>query len=402
MKSQQNTAYQALSSNVKIPNRVDFSSKDLYVGIDVHKERWQVAVYHEGMILSNVSIESNTQRLISHLRKRYGDAQLHCVYESCAWGFHLCRALRDAGINCIVVNPADIPGTDKEHKSKTDKVDARKLAVYAASGLLHPIHVPTEKLQKQRSLIRLRKKIWGDLVRVKNRLKGELMFQGYIVPEKYDTACWSNNFLLWIEQLAMRDENMKDTFLMMLDEVKALRHLLLNAEKKIRGLMRTEEFRHESDLLRSIPGIGPLTSMLFLLEVGDVRRFRSFDALNRYVGLCPDSHSSGEKLRNTGLSFRRHNQLRSALVEASWQLIRKDVAMLNHYKDLQKRMKGQEAIIRIARKLLRRIRAVLLSKRIYVSGIDEIITAKELNAPDLPLSKPIGRPRKIFDEIEPQ
>jgi transposase len=201
MESQQNTAYQALSSNLKIPNRVDFSSKNLYVGIDVHKERWQVAVYHEGMILSNVSIESNAQRLISHLRKRYGDAQLHCVYESCAWGFHLCRALREAGINCIIVNPADIPGTDKEHKSKTDKVDARKLAVYAASGLLHPIHVPTEKLQKQRSLIRLRKKIWGDLVRVKNRLKGELRFQGYIVPEKYDTACWSNNFYCGLSNL---------------------------------------------------------------------------------------------------------------------------------------------------------------------------------------------------------
>jgi transposase len=301
------------------------------------------------------------------------------------------------GINCIIVNPADIPGTDKEQKSKTDKVDARKLAVYAASGLLNPIHVPTEKLQKQRSLIRLRKKIWGDLVRAKNRLKGELRFQGYIVPEKYDIASWSNNFLLWIEQLAMRDENIKDTFLMMLDEVKALRQLLLKAEKRLRDLMRTEEFRHDSDLLRSIPGVGPLTSMLFLLEVGDVRRFRSFDALNRYVGLCPDSHSSGEKLRNTGLSSRSHNQLRSALVEASWQLIRRDVAMFNHYKDLQKRMKGQEAIIRIARKLLRRIRAVLLSNRIYVSGIDEKITAKELNAPNLPIPKLMGRPRKISE-----
>jgi Transposase len=129
MKSQQNTSDRALCSNLKIPNRLDFSSKDLHVGIDVHKERWQVAVYHEGMILSNVSIESNAQKLISYLRKRYGGAQLHCVYESCAFGFHLCRTLREAGINCTIVNPADIPGTDKEHKSKTDKVDARKLAV---------------------------------------------------------------------------------------------------------------------------------------------------------------------------------------------------------------------------------------------------------------------------------
>jgi len=396
MKSQQNTSDRALGSNLKMPNSVDFSTKDLYVGIDVHKERWQVAVYYEGLILSNISIEANFQKLINHLSKRYGNAQFHCVYESCAWGFHLCRTLREAGMDCVIVNPADIPGTDKERKSKTDKVDARKLATHLASGLLHPIYVPTEKLQKQRGLIRLRKKIWGDLVRVKNRLRGELRFQGYIIPEKFDSPSWSNNFLLWIEQLAIRDEYMKETLLMMLDEIKALRQLLLKAEKKLRDLMRSDDYRHNSDLLRTIPGIGPLTSMLFLLEVGDVRRFRSFDALNRYVGLCPDSHSSGEKLKNTGISSRSHSQIRSALVEASWQLIRRDVAMLNHYKDLQKRMKGQEAIIRIARKLLRRIRAVLLSDRIYVSGIDEMITAKELNAPNLPMPKPIGRPRKIF------
>jgi hypothetical protein len=76
---------------------------------------------------------------------------------------------------------------------------------------------------------------------------------------------------------------MKDTFLMMLDEVKALRHLLLNAEKKIRGLMRTEEFRHESDLLRSIPGMGPLTSIPKRnLRSGNCRYFPSRKKMLRY------------------------------------------------------------------------------------------------------------------------
>jgi hypothetical protein len=46
-------------------------------------------------------------------------------------------------------------------------------------------------------------------------------------------------------------------------------------------------------------------------------------------------------------------------------------------------MKGQDAIIRIARKLLRRIRAVLLSERRYVIGIDECLTAREIGAPGL-------------------
>jgi transposase len=266
--------------------------------------------------------------------------------------------------------------------------------MHLAAGLLHPVHVPSEKLQKQRSLIRFRKKLWGDLCRAKNRLKSELFFQGITIPKQYDNPHWSHNFLKWIEEQALRDEDLRDTLLLMLEEVKMQRVLLLKTERKLRELMWSLQYREKSELLRSIPGIGPLTSMLFLLEVGDVSRFKTFDQLNRFIGFCPDSHSSGENNRHTGISFRKHSQLRSMLVEAAWQLIRRDAAMLDHYKALTKRMKGQDAIIRIARKLLRRIRAVMLSGKMYVSGIDGALTASEINAPTVPQPKKKGRPKK--------
>jgi transposase len=383
----------------KVQNKADFTNRNLFIGIDVHKVRWQVAVYYEGLILSNTSVEGSSDALITHLRKYYGDAQFHCVYESGPFGFSLCRSLWAAGMECIVVNPADIPGTDKERRSKTDKVDARKLAMHLAAGLLHPVHVPTEKLQKQRSLIRFRKKLWGDLCRAKNRLKSELRFQGIVIPPKYDNPHWSHNFLHWIEEQANGDEELRDTLLLMLEEAKALRVLLLKTERKLRELMWSEEFRQRSELLRSIPGVGPLTAMLFLLEVGEVTRFKTFDQLNRFVGFCPDSDSSGENEKHTGLSIRRHNQLRSMLVEAAWQLIRRDAAMLDHYKALTGRMKGQKAIIRIARKLLRRIRAVLLSQKMYVVGVEGTLVAAGIEAPVLPPPKKKGRSPQVTATI---
>lgn len=163
------------------------------------------------MILSNVSIEGSADALITHLRKYYSGAQFSCVYESGPFGFSLCRSLWAAGMECLVVNPADIPGTDKDRRSKTDGVDARKLAMHLSVGLLHPVHVPTEKLQKQRSLIRYRKKLWGDLCRAKNRLKSELRFQGIVIPIQYDNPHWSHNFLRWIEAQAMMDEDLQVT-----------------------------------------------------------------------------------------------------------------------------------------------------------------------------------------------
>ena len=378
----------------KLQNHGHFSGRDLYVGIDVHKKRWQVAVLFDGLVLSNTSIDASSESLVVHLRKFYKDACFHCVYESGPFGFSLCRALWAAGMECMVVNPADIPDTNREQRSKTDPVDARKLARHLAAGLLHPIHIPTEKLQKQRSIIRFRKKLWGDLVRCKNRLKSELLFQGISIPAQYDNPHWSHNFLNWIEQQAYKDEDLKVTLLLMLEEVKLLRQLLLKTERRIREMMWSEAFSQKSRLLRSIAGVGPLTSMLFLLEIGDVRRFKSFDALNRFVGFCPDSHSSGERQKNTGLSMRKHKQLRTMLVEAAWQLIRRDEAMLDYYQQLTKRMKGQDAIIRVARKLLRRIRAVMFSERMYVCGVSGSVVSSQVDAPALPVAAKKGRPAK--------
>jgi transposase len=394
MKTKQQSSAQEWTPSQKVQNLSDFSGRDLFVGIDVHKERWQVAICYEGLVLSNSSIEASAQLLITHLRKRYGEAHYSCVYESGPFGFSLCRSLWAAGMECMVVNPADVPGTDKERRSKTDRVDARKLARHLAAGQLEAIYVPCEQLQKQRSLMRFRKKVWGDLVRSKNRLKSELLFQGILLPKEFATPYWSHNLLQWIEQQAGRDEDLRDTLVLMLEEVRLLRGVLLKTERKLRELMRSQAYKENSELLRSIPGVGPLTAMLFLLEVGDIHRFKSFDALNRLIGFCPDSNSSGEKDIVTGLSVRRHSQLRSMLIEAAWQLIRRDAAMLDAYKELTKRMKGQDAIIRIARKLLRRMRAVLLSGRPYICGIQAPVTKKELNASAPPVAKQSGRERK--------
>lgn len=213
-------------------------------------------------------------------------------------------------MDCIIVNPADIPTSNKDSLSKTDQVDAKKLATHHAAGLLHGVDVPSEKLQKQRSLIRFRKRLWSDLVRCKNRLKSELYFHGITIPQKFNTPFWSANFMAWITQQAHQDEYLKDTLLLMLEEVRNLRGIILKTEKKLREMMRSDDFSKKSRLLMSIPGIGPLTAMLFLLEIGEVRRFKNFDQLNRFVGFCCDSHSSGKSEKQTGLTRRGHAQRR--------------------------------------------------------------------------------------------
>src|SRR5215208_1378017 len=166
----------ATETGFKGKNIIDFSGKTICTGIDVHLKDFQVASVHEEICLGNHRMEANSEKLIRYLRTRYPGATIKCVYESCAWGFTLQRQLSAAGIECIVVNAADVATNDKERRRKTDPVDALKLARKLASGDLKGIYIPAEDDQKERNLIRYRKRIVGDLNRSKNRLKSLLKY----------------------------------------------------------------------------------------------------------------------------------------------------------------------------------------------------------------------------------
>lgn len=348
---------------------IDFTGKTIFIGIDIHKKDWQVGQFYSGLVLGNHRITGSSEELITFLRKRYPGAILKCVYESSAWGFNLQRQLATEGIECIVVHAGDVPGSDKEKKNKTDKVDAVRLARHHAAGLLQAIYVPDEVLQKERNLVRFRKKIVNDLNRSKNRLKSLLKFQGIVIPEQMDTPTWSRNFINWVKEKVSNDVLLQQTVELMLEEVEMQRQLLLKCERKIRKLMSSEKYAGKAKKLMTVPGVGPKTSTLFLLEVGDIKRFKGFDQLNNIVGFYPGSNSSAEKDRDTGLSKRSHKQLQTMLIEAAWQAIKQDPAMLEAYQQLVKRMKPNKAIIRIARKLLRRMRAVLINDQEYEKGV---------------------------------
>jgi len=360
--------FAASEAGIKGRDIIDFTGKTIYVGIDVHQKDYQVAKICDGICLGNHRMQASAETLIRHLTSHYHGADFQCVYESCSWGFNLQRKLTKAGICCIVVHAADVSTSDKERRRKTDKVDALKLAHNLWRGYLNGIHVPDEVLQKQRTLIRLRSQLTGDLTKSKNRLKSLLKYQGIEIPEQYANSKWSRNFLNWIQQQALKDELLKDSLLLMVEQINLLKGLLLKLERSLRQL-RKLSFEAQAKLATSVPGIGPTTAMMFLLEIGDIHRFKGFDALNDFVGFCPDTASSGQTDRSCGITTRRHKKLRSALIEAAWQSIRTDPALLQSYQTLTKRMKSTNAIIRIARKLLRRLRAVLISNIPYQKGV---------------------------------
>ena len=148
--------------------------------------------------------------------------------------------------------------------------------------------------------------------------------------------------------------------------MEVIRGTLLEATQQLRKMSQTERYKRRCDLLRTIPGIGPIVSMCILTEVCDVKRFNNENEFAAYLGLVPTSHSSGEKTVHGEKTFRGNKQLGPMVVEAAWVAIGWDAGLGSKYFQYKKRMQPQEAIVRIARKLSNIIFSVLKNEREYV------------------------------------
>ena len=109
--------------------------------------------------------------------------------------------------------------------------------------------------------------------------------------------------------------------------------------------------------------------MSLYTEIIDINRFPSFEQLSSFVGIVPSLYSSGETEYTRGISFRHNKFLRPLLIEAAWTAVRKDPALTLRFNELTKQMPKQKAIIRIAKKLLRRIRHVWIYQDTYVKAL---------------------------------
>lgn len=355
----------------KVSNN-SFNGDQFYVGIDYHKKSWKVTILGEHYEHKSMSQNPDPHVLAAYLKKNFPGGNFHAVYEAGFSGFKSCRELNDLGIDCIVIHPADVPTCRKEKLQKTDKADSRKLARSLRSNVLEAIHIPDRQLEADRALLRQRFRIMKEVSRTKNRVKSLLFQFGIAIPERFtaaQTRHWSKVYIQWLKDLDVEHESLKQTLDNYIRLGELHRKELLIVNKQVRQLSREESYHTNYNLLISIPGIGLMTAMTFLVQVGDIRRFARLDDLCNYVGLVPKMYGSGEKMQTGKMIKRGRKELKIMLIEASWEAIRKDPALMAKFNELIKRMNKNKAIIRIARKLLSRIRFVLSHQQEYELGI---------------------------------
>ena len=351
---------------MKQGRQLNFSGQTIFAGIDVHKESWKVCIRSSQMELKTFSQNPSAKELSNHLKHNYPMATYQVVYEAGFCGFSHYREFISEGINCIVVNPADVPTSDKEKQRKSDTVDCRKLGKTLSDGELKGIFVPGVEQQDDRGIIRFYQQMIKDQTRFKNRIKGWLHFQGIAINN--EGKHWSNNFIKWLKGLSLTP-TARIHLDLLLQGYGQVRAMVLTATREVRSMSRQERHVTKIILIRTIPGIGEITALLCITEIGDINRFKNLDALCDFAGLVPDVQGSGNNNKVLGLTQRAHHQLREKLIEASWRAIRHDPAMTMAFNDYCKRMNKNKAIIKIARKLLNRVRFVMKNQSPYVMAV---------------------------------
>jgi transposase len=345
---------------------LSFAGVTIYCGIDVHKKNWRVNIRTFDRELEDFSQNADVECFIRHIKKRYPGSIVKVAYEAGFCGFCACREMVLAGIDCIVINAADVPSSDKDKKQKNDTVDARKIARELSKENLQAIYVPSLKEQNDRGLVRVREQMVENQTRCKNRIRHLMHFNGLKVEDGVDKEkYWTNAFIKALQELDCGNDSLRMTLDMMLRELTEIRKRVLESTKLVRKLAETDGYSKEVELIRSIPSIGQVNAMVILTELGDIRRFANFDHLCSYCGFIPGTDDSGDKKKDRGITHRCNNRLRTALIESSWMLIRKDPAMLMKYSQYCRKMNKNQAIIRIGKHLLSRIKYVLIKREKY-------------------------------------
>jgi len=338
--------------------RINYTNKEVFVGIDVHKKRYVAAAYCDQVVVKKWSTAASPADFVKQLNKFFPGAKIFSVYEAGFSGFVFHRILKEAGIKSIVINAASLERAPND-RVKTDRRDAKKLAQQLSARQLRCIYIPTPAQEQARLLTRHRNKLLGDRTRTANRIKSKLHQFG-LISHNDETR----TSLKWLESLQELDlsEELRFVLDQLVDQWKYITEKITGLKEKIAEQAKQDP---KEQIYLSAPGVGSVFARELANELGDMSRFKNAKQLYSFTGLTPTERSSGDSRRQGGISYCGPARIRYALIEAAWTAIRKKGHLQATYQKIANRRGAQIAIVAIARKLIGHIRACFQTGELY-------------------------------------
>lgn len=314
--------------------------KVIMIGCDLHDKSMllKIAVGRGTPETLNVrNTPGDREKMIADLKKRAkqaGAKRIIFAYEASGLGFGLYDQFTAAGIECHVLAPTGLPRSVQHRRRKTDDRDAEQLidilrAHVLAGNPLPDVWIPDAQTRDDRDLVRTRLETAEKLASIKTQVKSLLKRNTIERPANLGKG-WTRTYRAWLDRLSTDESGplnpgARTAVGSLVRQIQFYDDEVCQLDEAVLELAMTERYCQQFYRLLAIKGVGALTAMVFLTELGDLSRFSNRRQIASYLGLAPSSFESGEANDRKG-HITRHGpaRVRKVLCQATWARVRTD------------------------------------------------------------------------------
>jgi len=331
-----------------------------YTGLDVSQKATSICIVDEnGKIVTERSLET-CPFVIGKFLKETGLTFVHVGLETGHHSHWLEAELKKQGYPVVCICALRLSKFLSAKYNKNDRNDARGTAEALRLGAFHPVYLKSQEEIELRLLLTSRESIANQKKQASNKIRGLLKPLGVRSLGESDKKEFIQNI-----RDAIKDsvDNVKLGIEALISSFLHQKQLLEELDKEIEKIAKSTP---DAVRLMTAPGVGPVTALYFLVEIGDPHRFKSARAVGAYLGMTPRLYESGEVSRQGGISKCGSKRLRSLLRNAGLSIMSRCTPSFNHktwgYKKVKKIGK-QKVYIAVGRKMAGTLWSMLLNQK---------------------------------------
>ena len=326
---------------------------EVYIAVDLSCAMWVYCVRWQGAERVRLSTSGEIQHLQALVR-RYAGCPVHLAFEACGFGYEMAWWAGAEPIAVTVIAPSRrerAPGL----AVKTDRLDVGRMARQLEDGSLKGISVPERADHERRQVVRTYGHAVKERKRAQVRLGSLLQEHGCIGPAP--RAGWKA-YGEWLSTQQLPEDVQRCVETLRAMRALAERHGTVLQQRRL-AMARSQDSRDIVATLCSQRGVGALSAIRFMLELGDVRRVPSADSIGHSLGLPPSEYGSGDMLHGGPILKCGPGSRRAAMLQCGWASVRQggDATVRAVDDRLAPRTGKKRAIIAVTRRLVVRLRA---------------------------------------------
>lgn len=281
----------------------------VFVGLDVGHRKTAICVVAEGNDPLLETMVETDAKAISVAIAQLDIATDLVAMEAGGTATWLAPSIRDHGLNVIQIDAVRVRKYTSASPYKSDRNDARAIANMLRAGLYHQVYEKSAQSQMIRSLLAQRFAAIGQVVALKNSIRGSFWYHGLALPLRNPAQ-----FEPRISRLFEERPELQPVLGPNFDLLRAAKAAVKTYDREIERLASLDPV---AVLLQTMPGVGPLVALMFRTTIDEPSRFDPPSSVGSYLGLAPRLFASGETYRHGGISRRGDKLMRSYLFAAA-------------------------------------------------------------------------------------